>query len=770
MSSEPFFSTIVDNPWKVICFTIAVTVGVSYFLQFVSPSISYKDLFGENNSRLIQYERLQSEYTNDESILFLVEAKNGTAFTSELLSGIEKLTNDLWETPYSVRIDSITNHQHTEASGDDLEVKDMFKNVEKMNLSEIERLRNIAVRDPLTVNRVVNTEGDAFSVIISFALPGTLGEKPEIMNFLNGVAEQFRRDYPKTNVYIGGIVAMDAAILELSTKESVSFLIMNIIFVVILMTFFLRRIRPILSSIVIFIISIIAAMSLSGYMGWKITPFTATVPTVVLIIAVADCIHLITAFVQRLNRGLEKRSALLGALSTNMRPIIVTSLTTAAGLLTLNLSSSASVSALGNMSAMGVITACVLSLTLLPALLSVGNHSTVKRAPLIADEFFFAWANTLNRFRKIIFTAFIALSVVMIFGVFQNIYNEYFPRVLDESHPWRHANDFGEHDFGTAYNFSFSVESGTPGGATEPKFLLKVEEMTDWLRNLPEVTYAKSITDTLKSLNRNLHGDQDDYYRLPQSREQVAQYYLLYETSLPYGLELTDRVNLEKSSTKIFVAFKSLTSAEVLALETRLNEWITEHMPDYRITWSGPNLMASHLINDDGKGLTFGAFFGLLTISFLLIIVFGSPKIGLLSIFPNIFPAVFGMGIWGFLNGEIDIGVTMAAGVTIGIIVDDTVHFLVKYTKARNEFGSSNIEAVTYALQQVGPALIFTTIILVTGFISIATLTNLTFNSHMGLMTAMVLTFALLMTLISLPVLLMNFDKKDPSITKAPKA
>ena len=171
------------------------------------------------------------------------------------------------------------------------------------------------MRDPLTVNRVVNAEGDAFSLIISFALPGTLGEKPEIMNFLNGIAEQFRRDYPKTNVYIGGIVAMDAAILELSTKESVSFLIMNIIFVVILMTFFLRRIRPILSSILIFIISIIAAMSLSGYMGWKITPFTATVPTVVLIIAVADCIHLITAFVQRLNGGMEKRAALLGALS-----------------------------------------------------------------------------------------------------------------------------------------------------------------------------------------------------------------------------------------------------------------------------------------------------------------------------------------------------------------------------------------------------------------------------------------------------------------------
>ena len=136
MSSKSFFSTIVDHPWKVIGFSLAVTISVSYFLQFVSPSISYKDLFGENNARLIQYERLQSEYTNDESVLFLVEAKNGNAFTSELLSGIEKLTNDLWKTPYSVRIDSITNHQHTEASGDDLEVKDMFKDVEKMNLSE----------------------------------------------------------------------------------------------------------------------------------------------------------------------------------------------------------------------------------------------------------------------------------------------------------------------------------------------------------------------------------------------------------------------------------------------------------------------------------------------------------------------------------------------------------------------------------------------------------------------------------------------------------
>jgi predicted RND superfamily exporter protein len=281
------------------------------------------------------------------------------------------------------------------------------------------------------------------------------------------------------------------------------------------------------------------------------------------------------------------------------------------------------------------------------------------------------------------------------------------------------------------------------------------------------VTYAKSITDTLKSLNRNLHGDDDAYYRLPDNREQAAQYLLLYETSLPYGLEFTDRVNLDKSATKVFAAFTSMSSTEIIAYEAVLNDWLDKNMASYDVTWSGVQLMSSHMIDADGRGLTVGAFLGLFVISLLLIVLLRSVRIGLLSVFPNILPAVFGFGAWGFLHGEIGMGVSVTGGITIGIIVDDTVHFLAKYTTAKSDYGMNKRDAITYALQQVGPAIVFTTIVLVVGFLSVAALTGVTFNGHMGLVTAMVLSFALLLTLIVLPVLLIMFDTDETETVNA---
>ena len=765
--ANTFLSAVVDHPWRVIVCTILVVLSFGYFLQFVGPSMSYKDLFGAEFPLLKEYERLQSEYTNDESLLFLIEATDGDAFTQELLGGVETLTADLWKTPYSIRVDSITNHQHTEAVGDDLTVADMFKQAQEMAPEEIRRLRDIAVQDPLTVNRVVNPQGNAFSLVISFALPNEgIGEKPEIMAFVNEKANEFRAKYPQTNVYIGGLIPLDATFLELSSQEAAMFLLMNILLVIALMTILLKRFKPLLPSVIVFLLSIAAAMALSGYMGWKITPFTASVPTVVLIIAVADCIHIITAFVQRLNRGIAKREALIDALSTNARPIVITSVTTAIGLMTLNFSSSLSVAALGSMSALGVMTACLLSLTLLPALLSLGKYEPRESAPWIRDEQFSSFAQGLYRNRTTVLISFAILAAALTYGLLQNTYDEYFPHAVDKHVPWRQANDFGETHFGSAYNFSFSVEASEAGGVADPAFLSKVDELTSWLRSLPEVTYAKSITDTLKSLNRNLHGDDDAYYRLPQDRQQAAQYLLLYETSLPYGLELTDRVNFDKSATKIFAAFQSMSSADIIALEGRLNDWLRVNMPDDDVTWSGVQLMSSHLIDADGRGLTMGAFLGLFVISLFLIVLLRSVRIGLLSVLSNILPAVFGFGVWGFVNGEIGMGVSVAAGITIGIIVDDTVHFLAKYTSGKNDHGMNKLDAVTYALQQVGPAIIFTTIVLVAGFLAIAAITDLSFNGNMGLMTAMVLSFALLFTLIALPVLLMLLDRDETSVIR----
>ena len=761
---------IVGNPWKVIAATLVLVVATGYFLQFVSPSVSYKDLLGQSYPLLKDYDRIQSEYTNDDNLLVLIEAKSGDAFTAEILSGVKDLTAELWGTPHSIRVDSVTNYQHTQADGDDLEVADLVRSTENLTLDDLARIKEIALNEPLLVNRVVTPDGSVLAINVSFAFPNEgAEEKLAADGFVQSLAEEFRQEFRQTNVYVGGLVALDATVLSISTRETGLFLGLVILIVVTLLALLLRTLQPVLASILVFMFAIVAAMALSGLMGWKLTPFTASVPMIVLIIAVADCVHVLTTFVHRLNGGEGKAEALMGSLAHNFKPVVITSLTTAVGFLTMNFSESSGIRALGNQSAFGVVVAGALSLTFLPAVVSLlPVRSRNRQLPSVALPYD-AITEFLFRNRTPILASSVLLAVVLGASATRNEFNDRIPTYFAESLPWRVANDFGEKQFGGAYTFSYSVETEADG-VSDPGYLSQVEGFASWLRSLPEVAYVNSITDTFKRLNKNMHGDDNAHYRLPDEKTLASQYLLLYELSLPYGLDLNDQVNLDKSGTKVLAAFRTMSTSEVLAMEERVNTWVATNLPNLEVRGSGVQMMFAHLLDQDTKGLTLGAIYGLLVISLLLIFTFRSLKIGIVSVLPNILPVFLAFGVWGLLVGQVGMGLAMVSGMSIGIIVDDTVHFLANYLKARREEGLDAKQAVAYTLRHVGPAIVFTTVVLVAGFITMALVSEFRVNSDMGKMTSMILGFALVFDLVTLPILLMIFDRKPYPATSLREA
>ena len=760
MLSNSYAGKIINNPWKVLLGSLAVVFYVGYFMQYVAPSISFKDMLGEGNPSLKNYDFVQAEYTNDDNLLVFIEAKNGDAFKSELLAGVKALTTELWKTPHSIRVDSVTNYQHTEANGDDLVVGDLVANPLALSPAELNAIKEIAINEPLTVNRVVNQEGNVLAVNVSFAFPNVEGdEKLNSDAFVQNLASQFRIDFPQTNVYVGGLTALDATVMKISMKESGMFLGLVILIVVGLLIFMLRTVKPILVSIIVFIFSIMAGMALSGMVGWKLTPFTSSVPMIILIIAVADCVHFITAFVQRMQAGEDKNIALTGALQNNLKPIIITSVTTAIGFLTLNFSESESIAALGSQSAFGVIFACFLTVTFLPAVLSLISIKVGKKKERRPGRYD-AFTAFLYRNRVAVLLCSLVLSIFLGFSASKNEFNDRIPTYFAKSLPWRQANDFSEKQFGGAYTFGYSLHTDKADGVSDPDFLAKVEKFSNWLRSLPEVAYVNSIGDTLKRLNKNMNGDNPKFYKLPESKELAAQYLLLYEMSLPYGLDLNNQINMDKSATKVLAAFRTMSTTEVLAMEQRVETWMKSNLVGVRTVTSGVQIMFAHLLSQDTKGLTMGAIYGLLLISLLLIFMVKSFKIGMLSILPNLLPALFAFGIWGIFVGQIGMGLAMVSGMSIGIIVDDTVHFLIKYLQGRREKGMTAQQAVSYTFEQVGPAMVFTTIVLVSGFTLMALISEFRVNSDMGKMTSIILTFALVFDMVVLPVLLMIFDGK----------
>ena len=220
MKKNPL-APIVDHPWRVLGATLVVTMGLGYFMQFVAPSITFKDMLGPDYPDLADYEYVQSEYTKDDNALVMIKAQDGDPFTREILTGVHELTRELWTAPFSVRVDAITNFQHTEATGDDLSVGDLIADPEALTSSEIARVREIATTDPLAVNRVVNPDGTVLAINVIFDFPQLdLNEKVEAVAFVRAAADRFQSEHPQTNVYVGGLTPLDTTVMTISMQES----------------------------------------------------------------------------------------------------------------------------------------------------------------------------------------------------------------------------------------------------------------------------------------------------------------------------------------------------------------------------------------------------------------------------------------------------------------------------------------------------------------------------------------------------------------------
>lgn len=258
-----------------------------------------------------------------------------------------------------------------------------------------------------------------------------------------------------------------------------------------------------------------------------------------------------------------------------------------------------------------------------------------------------------------------------------------------------------------------------------------------------------------------MHADSEQFYTLPDERNMAAQYLLLYEMSLPYGLDLNNQINLDKSATRMTVTIRNINTTDILALEQRAQDWLQQHGAEIRSDGSSTTIMFSHIGKRNIKSMIAGTTLALFLISLILIFALRSLKTGLISLVPNLVPATMGFGLWGLMVSEINVGLSIVTGMTLGIVVDDTVHFLSKYLRARREKGLNAEEAVRYAFSTVGTALWVTSFVLIAGFM-ILTLSTFKLNSDMGLLTSIVIAFALIADFLLLPALLMKIDSRKP--------
>ncbi len=770
---EALFGAAVRRPFLAILGMVLLVMAAAYGASKLTFKSDYRVFFGKENPQLTAFEEMQKTFTKNDSVVFIVAPKDGVVFKEETLKAIHELTTESWQIPYTSRVDSVTNYQHTTAEGDDLIVEDLVLEPELIPSLDLDKLKDIALSEPLLRKKLIAEDASVTVVNATVQLPGIdpVTELPEVVTKVREIKTQINQNYPDVDVYLSGMIMMNNTFSEASLNDNATLLpIMLFVVIPLTMIFLLRTISGTISTFIIVIFSIVTAMGLAGWMGFFLTGPSASAPTVILTLAIADCIHILTTMLYEMRHGMKKHAAILESLRVNFQPILLTSVTTAIGFLSMNFSDSPPFRDLGNIVAMGVMIAFVLSITLFPALLSA-LPIRVKLEEDRKGDFMNNIANFVIAKKKVLFPSFIAIIIGLTIFVPQNELNDNFIKYFDTSVPFRQSTDFMEERLSGLMTQEIEVKSKESSGINKPEYLKVLADFSDWMRTQPETENISILSDILRRLNKNMHGDDPSYYRLPEDRELSAQYLLLYELSLPYGLDLNNQIDVDKAGTRIVVTTKNMTSVENIEMEQRIESWFAENAPQYEAVIASPNLMFAHIGQRNIQSMLLGTTIALMLISLLLGIALRSIKFGFISLVPNLIPAAMGFGLWFFIDGQVGLGLSVVTGMTLGIVVDDTVHFLSKYLRARRVKNKDTEAAVRYAFASVGRALWITTIVLIAGFMVLAQ-SSFKLNADMGLLTAMTIGIALIVDFLFLPPLLMLLDKNkqaesEPSVSEA---
>ena len=749
------------RPWIVILLCLAVVIGCAAGLTGLKFNPDTRAFLGNENPQAQALEHLENSYSKAGTVSFILTAKEADIFSPESggLAAIEALTELGWQLPHSTRVESLANYQHSYAEGDDLIIESLYEDAASLDAAGRQRIRDIVESNDELRSHLISDDSRVTGVTVFILKPERNAEAVrEIAGAAHEMAAEIESRFPQIEVRLSGSILGDAAFGAAGRDDMRTLMPIMLGLIFLTLTIGYRSFSATAATLLIVSGSVVGALGLATWAGVELTAGTGGTPVIIMTLCIADCVHFVTSLAHYSRTpGISRKQAIREALRVNFSPIFITSLTTAIGFLSLNWSEAPPLRDLGNMVAVGVTFAFLFSVTFMPAFFTVvpyrgqgGRVAGEKLAKALA-AFVVARSRILLGFGLV---ATLALSA----GLSQIVLDDDFVDYFDESYEFRRDTDYLQEKLTGLHALNFSLPAGEEYGITDPEYLRKIEAFEDWYLTQDKVSNASGLPEIIKRLHMNLNGDDPAYETIPDSKELAAQLLLLYELSVPFGRDLNQQINVEKSESRFTVWLRDASSADIRRLAAAGEAWLRENAPELYTPAAGVSVVYAHISETNIKSMLRGTFIALVVISFILVLLFRTLRIGLLSLVPNLAPAFMAFGLWGYLYQEVNLAVSIVGAITLGIVVDDTVHFLTKYLRARRESGMSPREAVDYTFRTVGVALIQTSVALVIGFAVLAQ-SGFAISADMGLLSAIVIVIALLADLLILPPLLLLMER-----------
>jgi predicted RND superfamily exporter protein len=782
-------SFIYDNPLKVIFVVFALLAAPLYHVPQIKMDTSTEGFMHDDDPVLLEYNAFRAQFGRDERVVLALKSDN--IFSLKFLNTLKEIHEEIEDkVPYLDDVTSLYNVRNTRGEGDKLITDDLLEPFPTTK-ADVERIKKQAMASHFYKDLLISQDGKMTTIVIETDAYSHVGEKEvsdvdafdegfgdeaeektikerafltdaenhELLVAINTIVEKYKKDDLK--IYVAGSPAVNNSLKAQMQADMQKFMRITFLIIIVFLFVMFRRLSAVFYPLLVIILSLLATV---GTMAWAGTAFklpTQIVPSLLLAVSVGATVHILSIFFDKFNATGDQRESIKYTLGHSGLAIAMTSVTTAIGVGSFSGSEVAPIADLGTFASFGVMVSLLLTLTLLPALLSVTKlKQKPKKVEGKLDVIMKKIAIIPIRYYKSIIVISFALVALALFSASK----------IELSHNplfWFQPDDYNrvstieiDKTLNGSVTIEVVVDSKKENGWNDPERLNKLNtfsaELEKYVDSYTHIGKVVSLATIVKETNRALHENKEEFYTIPNNADLVSQELLLFENSGSDDLE--DVVDSQFSKARITIKLPwtdAVKSHEVLSY---VKTQAAKTFPNDTVVTTGMiPLLINTFANSVHSSVT-SYIIAFIAITIMMMLILGSVRIGLLSMIPNLTPIILGLLIMSVTNIPLDMFTLLIGSIAIGLAVDDTIHFLHNFRRYYLESGDS-AKAIEQTFHTTGKAMVITTIVLSLGFFAYM-MANMISVQNFGLLTGSVIVLALLADLLLAPALMIVAAKR----------
>ncbi len=742
--------------WACVLLAFAGVIVNKLFLSS-DPSIdnSVGIWFNKTDPDLITYENYNDTFGEKEWSILLLQTDS--IYSPEFLSDLDSITEKISELSNVVKITSITNVRDNFLTDDgSLDYRRLYSDQVPNDSKALQEFQDQLKRNPIFERNLI-LKNDETSTALLIQNDNFINDPSEYrIQLVNGITNIVNEHASINNFALAGTTVVNAELNRASKRDVFVFYSLITVLLTFIGFYILKSLRNLLVMYSVVVTSSIPAMGMLAALNIPYNMITVMLPTILIALSVAGVVHIITEFhLSRFEQTSE--AAIATTLSRLLKPTVWTTVTTIAGFSSFTTSNVFPVFQLGLFSAVGLFLAGVANLVIAPLLLLMLWPDRIQSPEL------FKKPNSLNRWHNSNGFRFGILLCTLIlllpaFSLPRLEVDTNYIKFFSESHPTSQSYDLIK-KVGFAQNpivLQLKYSDDLPYSASQQ--IRGTVAFEKALKALPEVVKILSATDFLEEINKAFN-DKEAQPLDRYNKAQIEQLLLLGELS--GNDDLSDFILSGATDVQIIVMTQYMSSRELDAFKDKLFNLQNQLLPkEVHMDVTGTTTLWANMDTQVSNTQFYSLLFITLFLLVLLPMIFGSFTLGMIGLAVNILPLAITLGCMAFLDIKINIATALIGGISLGVVVDDTIHFISRIIQNQKS-GQSIAEAVENSIQTIGKSIIYTTLILIVGFSCMAS-SNFLPSAHFGIFISLSIFLALLLDLFCVPALLKSF----PELTK----